>query len=109
VLCLASYSEGLPYSLLEARAAGVVPVVTRVGGMPDVVLEGVHGRFVPVGDAAAIAAAITALGADRATLARMSAACRKRIAGAYSIDRVASGLAGLYTALCAARAPRAVL
>jgi glycosyltransferase involved in cell wall biosynthesis len=103
VLCLASYSEGLPYALLEAMAAGVVPVVTQVGAIPDVVEENVHGMFVPVQDADAIAEAIGALSSDRALLARMSAACRKRIAGAYSIDRVAGGFANLYTALCGPR------
>lgn len=99
VLCLASYSEGLPYALLEAMAAGVVPVVTRVGGIPDVVHEGVHGTFVPVQDADAIARAIEALARDRAALARMSAACRKRIAGSYSIERVAADFSILYSSL----------
>jgi glycosyltransferase involved in cell wall biosynthesis len=103
VLCLASYSEGLPYALLEAMAAGVVPVVTRVGGIPDVVQEGVHGAFVPVRDADAIARTLEALSRDRVLLARMSAACRKRIAGAYSIERVAAGFASLYASLCSPR------
>jgi len=102
-LCLASESEGLPYALLEAMASGVVPIVTRVGGIPDVVQEGVHGVFVPVGDADAIARAIETLSRDRASLARMSAACRKRIAAAYSIQRVAAGFAGLYASLCTQR------
>jgi glycosyltransferase involved in cell wall biosynthesis len=109
VLVLASYSEGLPYALLEGMAAGVVPIVTRVGGIPDVVGEGVHGCFVPPRDAEAIARAVAALAADRAALARMSAACRKRIASGYSIDRVATGFAALYAPLVAARAPKAVL
>ena len=109
VLLLPSYSEGLPYALLEAMAAGVVPVVTRVGAIPDVVDAGLHGLFVPVRDAGAIARALAALDADRAWLARMSAGCRKRVAGAYSIERVAAELGGLYAALLAARAPKAVL
>jgi len=102
-LCLPSYSEGLPYALLEAMAAGVVPIVTPVGAIPDVVQKGVHGVLVPVRDSDAIAEAMAALSRDRAALARMSAACRKRIAGAYSIDRVASGFANLYSSLCGPR------
>jgi glycosyltransferase involved in cell wall biosynthesis len=109
VLLLPSYSEGLPYALLEAMAAGVVPVVTRVGAIPDVVDAGVHGLFVPVGDAQAIAASLASLDADRAWLARMSAACRKRVAGAYSIERVAADFSGLYAELLVPRAPKAVL
>ena len=103
VLCLPSYSEGLPYALLEAMAAGVVPVVTRVGAIPDVVAEGAQGLFVPPRDAGAIADAIGELAADRERLARMGAACRRRIAAAYSIERVAGDFASLYSALCMPR------
>ena len=99
VLLLPSHSEGLPYSLLEAMAAGVVPVVSPVGAIPDVVIEGVHGRFVPVSDAPAIAGAIAALAADRTGLARMSAACRRRIARRYSLERLALDFDGLYSSL----------
>jgi glycosyltransferase involved in cell wall biosynthesis len=109
VLLLPSYSEGLPYALLEAMAAGVVPVVTRVGAIPDVVDAGAHGLFVPLRDAGAIAQALESLDTDRAWLARMSAACRQRVAGAYSIERVAADFSGLYAALLAPRAPKAVL
>jgi len=103
VLCLPSYSEGLPYALLEAMAAGVVPVVTPVGGIPDVVQDGVHGAFVPVRDCDAIAQAIETLARDRAALSRMSAACRQRIAGAYSIERVTADFSSLYSSLCTPR------
>ena len=110
VLVLPStHDEGMPYALLEGMAAGVVPVVTPVGGMTDVVTEGVHGVFVPPGEAAAIAQALAALARDRARLAAMSAACRERIAGAYSIERLAGDLRTLYAAMSAPRAPRTVL
>ena len=107
-LLLPSYSEGLPYALLEAMAAGVVPIVTPVGAIPDVVEPGTHGLFVPVRDPRAIAQAIVRLAADRAWLVRMGAACRRRIASAYSIERVGADFSGLYAALCAARVPKAI-
>jgi glycosyltransferase involved in cell wall biosynthesis len=106
VLVLASYSEGLPYSLLEAMAAGVVPIVTPVGAIPDVVGEGEHGLFVAPRDAEAVAAAISRLAGDRAALARMSAACRARIAVGYSLERVARDFSQLYWELCAMRTPK---
>ena len=109
VMLLPSYSEGLPYALLEAMAAGVVPIVTRVGAMPDVVSEGIHGMLVPPRDAGAIARAIVALGEDRARLSRMSAACCRRVADTYSIGRVAADFAGLYSGLCATRSPSAAV
>ena len=109
VFVLASYAEGLPYSLLEAMAAGVVPIVTPVGGMLDVLTDGEHGLFVAPRDAHAIAEAISRLAADRASLARMSAACRARIAAGYSLERVARDFSALYWTLCGTRAPKAAL
>jgi len=106
-LALASYTEGLPYSLLEAMAAGVVPIVTPVGAIPDVVADGEHGFLVAPCDAPAIAQAIARLAADRMLLARMSAACRKHVGAAYSIERVARDFSQLYWGLCAARSPKA--
>jgi len=63
----------------------------------------VHGTFVPVQDADAIAQAIARLSHDRALLARMSAACRKRIAATYSIERLATDFAGIYSSLSTPR------
>src|SRR5260221_3883057 len=54
---LASYAEGLPYALLDGMAAGLPAIVTRVGAIPDVVVEGVHGLFVPPRDPGAISRA----------------------------------------------------
>jgi glycosyltransferase involved in cell wall biosynthesis len=103
VLVLASYSEGLPYALLEGMAAGAAVITTRVGAIPDVVTEGVHGLFVPSRDAGAIAHAISRLAADREALARMGRACRRRIAGGYSMERLSRELRALYVDICAAR------
>lgn len=101
---LATYhQEGLPYALLEAMAAGLPVITTRIGAIPDVVADGVHGVLVPGGDPDAIYRAIAALSADRDLLARMSAACRTRVAAAYSMERLAGELYGLYSAMCAAK------
>ncbi len=104
-LVLASYSEGLPYALLEAMAAGTVPIATPVGAMAEVVLEDEHGLIVPPRDPEAIARAIERLDADRGALARMSAACRARVVSAYSLERVARDFSQLYWGVSAVRAP----
>ncbi len=109
VLLLPSYSEGLPYAVLEGMAAGAVPVVTPVGALPDVIEEGVHGLFVPVGDAGAIAVALERLAADRDRLARQAGAARRRISSAYSLDRLAFDAGNLYSALRPGRAPKTIL
>ena len=94
--------EGLPYALLEGMAAGLVPIVTRVGAIPDVVTPEVHGLFVPPRDPQAVAAALETLHADRAALARMGAAARERVKSHYSVDRVAGDFTVLYRILVGA-------
>lgn len=68
VFALSSSSEGYSIALLEACAAGLPIVATDVGGNREIVREGVNGRLVPSGDAAALATALIALlrGGDRA-------------------------------------------
>jgi glycosyltransferase involved in cell wall biosynthesis len=100
VMVLPSYSEGLPYALLEAMAAGIPVIATPVGAIPDVVSEGIHGLLVPPRDGKAIAEALAVLAGDRERLSWMSRACRRRIRAAFSIDRVATELALHYGELC---------
>jgi glycosyltransferase involved in cell wall biosynthesis len=75
VLLLVSDVEGLPVAMLEAMGHGVVPVVTRLdSGNAELVREGVNGFLAGVGDFAAFAEHLLALGADRRRLAAMSRA-----------------------------------
>lgn len=96
VFALPSHFEGLPYALLEAMAAGCVPVTTRVAAIPDVVRDGAHGLLVPPRDPRALARALARLDDDRHALARMSAACRSRVREHYTVERLARDLRALY-------------
>jgi glycosyltransferase involved in cell wall biosynthesis len=100
VMLLPSYSEGLPYALLEGMAAGIPVVATPVGAIPDVVAEGIHGLLVPPRDGKAIAEALALLAGDRERLSWMSRACRRRIRAAFSIERLAAELSLHYAHLC---------
>ncbi|HET7775620.1 MAG TPA: glycosyltransferase family 4 protein [Azospira sp.] len=104
LLLLPTLAEGLPYVLLESMAAGVPAITTRVGAIPDVMVDGVHGLFVPLHDDEAICQAIERLADDRALLAEMGAACRRRIAHSYTIERLAGDLARLYWKVGSGRA-----
>jgi len=58
VLVVSSNNEGTPVSAIEAMAASCPVVATRVGGVPDLITDGVNGRLVPAKDAEAIADAV---------------------------------------------------
>ena len=96
VMLLPSYSEGLPYALLEAMAAGLPVIATPVGAIPDVVIHGTHGHLVPPRSGKAIAEALALMAGDRERIGWMSRASRRRVRAAYSIERVAREFAARY-------------
>lgn len=99
VFTLSSRYEGLPISLLEAMAAEVVPVVTRVGGIPEAVTDGLDGRLVPPGDAAALATALAEVLSDEVRRDALASAARERVVTAFSIDGAIDEMADLYGGL----------
>lgn len=88
--------EGLPYSLLEAMAAGCVPITSPVAAIPDVMRDGEHGLFVPPEDAQALARAVASLDDDRQSLVRMAEAARRRVLERYTVVRVADDFRNIY-------------
>jgi glycosyltransferase involved in cell wall biosynthesis len=100
VMLLPSYSEGLPYALLEGMAAGLPVIATPVGAIPDVMTEGIHGCMVPPRDGRSIAEALAMLHVNRDKLSWMSRAARRRIRAAYSVERCATEFALQYARLC---------
>lgn len=95
---LPSVSEGLPIALLEAMAWGRSIVATRVGGVPDVVTDGVEATIVPPGDPAALATAIRKQMGDPEERHRLGQAARKR-ALSLNEDEVCGRLDSLYREL----------
>jgi len=93
---LTSRNEGTPVALVEAAAAGVPAVATRVGGVPSVVEDGATGVLVAPGDVAAIASAVVSLLRDPGRRRAMGAAARKRAASRFSDARLLADLRALY-------------
>jgi len=85
VLVLSSRTEGTPIVLLEAMAAGVPALVTRVGGVPDVVSER-EALVVPAGDPAALARALEQVRTRPDAAATRARAAARRVAEAFAIE-----------------------
>jgi len=77
---LTSAWENLPHTLLEALAAGTPVIATAVGGIPEVVHDGVNGLLVPPGDVSAITTALERVLQDDALRASLAAAAAPSVA-----------------------------
>ena len=101
LVCLPSYREGLPKSLLEAMACGRACVTTDAPGCREAVRHEDNGLLVPVKDAAALAAAIARLLADPAARQRLGARGRARAEAEFSDQRVIAATLAVYRELLA--------
>lgn len=94
-----SRMEGICVSCLEANACGTPAVVTRVGGLPEVVEDGVTGYVVPPEDPAALAAALRRLLQDDARRSEMGRAARQRVLDRFNWAENAALMERLYGSL----------
>jgi glycosyltransferase involved in cell wall biosynthesis len=95
-LVISSNNEGTPFSAIEAMAASVPVVGTRVGGMPDLIREGTTGVLVPPRDAAAMSAALVSLLSDPNGRRRMGEAARADVEQRFTIARMLNETHALY-------------
>ncbi|MGO9273317.1 MAG: glycosyltransferase [Terriglobia bacterium] len=93
---LPSRSEGIPLTVLEAMARGLPVVATRVGGLPEVVVEGKTGHLVPPADPAALAAAILTVWRDPGGGQAMGKAGRQRSEERFDVRRMVADYETLY-------------
>jgi glycosyltransferase involved in cell wall biosynthesis len=93
-----SAHEALPNALLEAAARGIPLVATAVGGMREVIEDGVHGLLVPQGDEAALGRAIERILSDEELAIRLSAGAFQ-LADTLSPEREAVAWTALYAGL----------
>ncbi|HEY7380439.1 MAG TPA: glycosyltransferase family 4 protein [Gaiella sp.] len=98
---LTSANEGTPVTIIEALAAGRPVVVTNVGGVRDVVEEGVTGFLVRAGDTDAVAERLEAIAHDPDRRTRMGEAGRSRVLTRYAVSRLVDDIDALYRALLA--------
>ncbi len=93
---LPSRSEGIPLTALEAMACGLPVVATRVGGLPEVVDDGVTGLLVAPADPTALAQAMVAIWTDPERRDRMGRAGRLRAEERFDVRRMVAEYEALY-------------
>jgi glycosyltransferase involved in cell wall biosynthesis len=101
VFILCSDHEGIPMILLEALQLGVPVVARRVGGIPEVLRNGMSGILVDSGEPQALADACLRLLQDGELRKRLAQAGSARVAEDFSATRTAANVADLYLSMCA--------
>ncbi|MFP7674740.1 glycosyltransferase [Marivita sp. S0852] len=98
VFVLPSFAEGVPVVLMEAMAAQVPVVTTRIAGVPELVEDGVSGRVVPPGDTDAFIAALEDMLRDATQRQTFGAAGRRKVLQEYDAATEARWLSHLFSA-----------
>jgi glycosyltransferase involved in cell wall biosynthesis len=99
VFCLPSYREGFGMVVIEAAAAGMPSIASRIYGVTDAVEEGVTGLLHQPADVAGIAGMMTSLANDQARRLAMGSAARERALRLFSAEAVTAAWFGFYEKL----------
>ena len=99
---LPSLTEGTPMALLEAMAAGVPIVATGVGGVPDVITNGVNGLLVPCANAEALRDGMSRIIAHPELREKYRCEARKTVESRYSVQPWCQKILQIYQDLCLA-------
>lgn len=99
LLVIPSLEEGLPISALEAMAAARPVVASRIGGLSELVVDGVTGRLIPPGDTDALVRCIEELASDRQRLAFMGSEGWKLVRRHFSAELMTRRTTQLYDRL----------
>lgn len=103
---LGSSEEGFPNAVMESMAVGVPVVATAVGGVPELIEDGVHGRLVKFGDVDAMAGAIEWMIEHPGERRLMGDAAMYRIGSEFSTERMVSQTEAVYEEFIRKKNPR---
>lgn len=93
---LPSRTEALGYVLLEAGAAGLPAIGTRVGGIPEILEDGKTGVLVPKSDMHALAQALSTLISDAPLRARIGKALNEKVLNEFSVKKMVDATLAIY-------------
>jgi L-malate glycosyltransferase len=97
ILVMCSQTESFPNAILEAMAMRKAVVATNVGGIPELVQEGMTGFLVPPSDPEAIANHVLSLCQDAAQREQMGQTARKRVEDNFTVENVVARLESIYS------------
>lgn len=100
IYCLPSKNEGMPMSVLEAMSYGLATVSTPVGGIPQVISDGVDGFLFPVDDVIALGRKLDQLMSDRDLKERVGKKGRSRIEDVFSLEGFLCQIRLVYGEIC---------
>lgn len=101
----ASKADTLPLSVLEAMSCGLPVVGTRIGGIPDMVEDGVTGFLSLPGDGNSLAEALERLAENRVLCSQLALAARQRVLERYRLEQMVTACATLYSDILARKIP----
>jgi glycosyltransferase involved in cell wall biosynthesis len=96
IFALSSRSEGMPLTLLEAMAAGLPVVATRVGGIPEVIEHGETGYLVPAGSPPMLAEQLSGLILNHETALEKGLRGRERVQRRFTAERMVTRIEKVY-------------
>jgi glycosyltransferase involved in cell wall biosynthesis len=99
---LPSFYEGLPLTILEAMAAGLPTVASRVGGIPEALEDGVSGLLVSPGDPRQLADSLSLLLTNTGMAAEIGRAAHERVLRSFASEQQVSNTEKMYLDLCGA-------
>ncbi|MBW2738319.1 MAG: glycosyltransferase [Deltaproteobacteria bacterium] len=102
-LILPSYAEGLPMAILEGMSYGLPIISTRVGGIPEVITEGVEGLLVDSGNIQDLANAMLVLDQGLELRRQMGKAARNKFEEKYSIEHMVEKIYEIYSTILIGR------
>jgi glycosyltransferase involved in cell wall biosynthesis len=106
VLAVASIGEeGMPLVALEALQRGVPVIASRLGGLPELVQDGINGLLIPPNDPKALACALERLAGDPALLRQLGARAHSTIDERFSKPLYCGAIAGTIAELCQSPSP----
>lgn len=96
IYCLPSKHEGMPMSVLEAMSYGLATIATPVGGVPQVIKDGVNGYLMPVDDWNLLASRICSLIDNPSLAERLGTEGRATIESDFGMDAFANRMSEVY-------------